>query len=138
MATLTKMFIPSAQPPPPASFSLAQLQENQDYYDPEQAVAKPRAMLHNEYIPSLQRQSSNLTMVKTHLNIDPVTPAEFPPQHVLRSTLGRQGDVQRAINVKSVHNPFNKSNRMFVPPPPPDDQSLSLQPPPPPPPSFPQ
>lgn len=133
MATLTKMFIPHQQseveapPPPPPSMSLSQIRRDEGhYYDPEQAVAKPRAMLHNEFIPTLQRQASNLTMVKTHMNSSPtLSLAEFPPQHV-----------QRAVKPA---NPFNKSGKTFMPPPPPADSrsdSPSLQPPPPPP--FPQ
>lgn len=147
MATLTKMFVPQQQsdveaPPPPPSMSVSDIRRDDGhYYDPEQAVAKPRAMLRNDFIPTLQRQASNLTMIKTQ------SLAEFPPQHVLRSaqpsgdnrpqpTLGRLGDVQRAIKPA---NPFNKSGKTFMPPPPPADsrsESPSLQPPPPPP--FPQ
>ena len=134
MATLTKMFIPQQQldveappPPPPPSMSVSDIRRDEGhYYDPEQAVAKPRAMLRNEFIPTLQRQASNLTMVKTHMNSSPtLSLAEFPPQHVLRS-------------IKPV-NPFNKSGKTFMPVPPPADSradSPSLQPPPPPP--FPQ
>ena len=139
MTTLTKMFVPSSalHQTPPTNFNLAHLQENEDYYDPEQAVTKPRTMLRNEFIPTFQRQASHLTMVKTHLNSPSLAPSEFPPQHALGSaqlsrgnrplpTLGRQGDVQRAIHVKSLNNPFNKSNKMFVTSPHADSSSLAL------------